>query len=1526
MRALLLILIMLVSWPAVAQDAAEQEKSAFLTWVEDKISTDNRRIEITGIDGALSSNASIAQITVADREGVWLTLEDVSIIWTRSALLTGRLVIDELKAGRIEMARQPLPDASLPTPESSAFALPELPVSISIGKLEAPSVILGQPAFGQAAELSLAGFVQLADGSLDTKLDITRKDGPGGRMALAAAFANSTRQLTLDLDLKEPQNGVLANMLDIEGKPAIDLTVKGDAPLSDFKADVKLNAGATAALAGTVELAEQGRDLAVKAAFAGPVGILVPENLRSFFGPETRLSLSGMAPEAGGFRLDTLALSGGPLDLEGSGEVLADGFLRRLKLDGSLRSANGEPVTLPVAGGDTKLSAATLALSYGDVADGQWSGRINAEGFASPGFDADRLLVDMGGQVTALDDSASRRVTFSSRTIIGGIEARRADVTRALGDQVAMDFNGTYAAGRPLEIAKLEIDGAALLARLTGTVDDGTFDGDIALRTDSLAPLSGFAGYELAGSADFTAKGTIGLLSGAFDLALDGKAENVTTGDTGLDRLLAGVTRISGALERDETGFSARAFRFGNDQAVVSADGRFSSQDADFRLDGNLSDLALVDERLSGPFTLAGRLDGQNGVIATDLSLSVPSGKLLDRTLSGVRLGLTGSIDQGDFTGKLEGDGLLSGERVSLSSGMSYADRALALNDLDFTTRGVKLTGDVARNASGLLDGKLTLKAPDISTAAALALMEAKGAVDAVVALSADKGQGAEIDATVSGLALDGLAIGKARVKANVADLFNVPVVNADMTGSAIRAGGVDIASLTAKARATDETTAFDGKGRLASGADFTAGGKLAPVEGGYAVTLEAFRLAKGTEAVELEKPASVTLAQGDTRIDGLSLKAGSGRIGAQGVIGDMSDLQLTLDRVPLRLANMVRPDLGLDGTLGGVVSITGRSADPKAEFTVRGQGITAAQLQSAGIAPLTVAADGNTQNGRLAVNGTLTNGQGLSATVAGTAPLGDGALDLDVVLKSFPLAVLNGVQPSGGYAGHISGTAKVTGSAANPTVAFALDGTGVSAAALGENGLPPLKLSAQGQFAANAVQLARLNVSGADGLALEARGSLPLSGNGLGIDFTGKVPLSLANRMLADRAAVARGVLSVSGRATGSLSNPQLNAMVSTTGAEFIDPQSNVRLQRIALFASVSGNQLTIRSFTGGLSTGGTVSASGSLSLAAGIPADIAISLDNARYSDGELIAATLSGKLKLAGALMRDPVLSGRIRIDRAELTVPESLASAEDIAAVKHRNTPADVLKTLSRALPKGEAGKNGSAGQVLRLDVQVNAPARIFVRGRGLDAELGGTVSLTGPVSNIQPSGGFRIIRGRLSILGQRITLDQGKVTLIGDLDPYVDFTATTPGTDIDVTIKVTGRISDLDISFSSQPELPQDEVLSRLIFGRGITDLSPLQLAKLAAAAAELAGGGPSILDQVREATGLDDLDVVTDEKGNTAAKAGRYISDNVYLGVQAGTEGNSKVTIDLDVTKNLKARGSLGTEDAGVGLFFEKDY
>jgi translocation and assembly module TamB len=226
------------------------------------------------------------------------------------------------------------------------------------------------------------------------------------------------------------------------------------------------------------------------------------------------------------------------------------------------------------------------------------------------------------------------------------------------------------------------------------------------------------------------------------------------------------------------------------------------------------------------------------------------------------------------------------------------------------------------------------------------------------------------------------------------------------------------------------------------------------------------------------------------------------------------------------------------------------------------------------------------------------------------------------------------------------------------------------------------------------------------------------------------------------------------------------------------------------------------------------------------------------------------------------------------------------------------------------------------------VTVRAPNQIFIRGRGLDAEVGGEVRLTGSLNNIQPVGGFTLRRGRLAILGQRVSFEEGEVTLVGDLDPYLTLVARTQGENITVSVTVAGRASAPEIMFSSNPPLPQDEVLARLLFNRSTGELSPLQLARLAGAAAELAGGsGSSLLDSLRESTGLSDLEVTTDAEGNVGVSAGSYIEDNVYVGVEAGANGRTRVNIDLDITDDLTARGSAGADgETSVGVFYEQDF
>ena len=175
----------------LAQDQDDQEKSRFIRFVEEQLSTPNRQIRLNGIEGTLSSNVSFESITIADENGVWLRIENPSLQWQRSALILGRLDISNLSADRIEWPRNPVPDESLPAPESSGFSLPELPVSVDIGELAIGEARFGEPVFGLASTLSLEGQISLGDGTLDTDLDITRLDplellaeGGEGRAAL----------------------------------------------------------------------------------------------------------------------------------------------------------------------------------------------------------------------------------------------------------------------------------------------------------------------------------------------------------------------------------------------------------------------------------------------------------------------------------------------------------------------------------------------------------------------------------------------------------------------------------------------------------------------------------------------------------------------------------------------------------------------------------------------------------------------------------------------------------------------------------------------------------------------------------------------------------------------------------------------------------------------------------------------------------------------------------------------------------------------------------------------------------------------------------------------------------------------------------------------------------------------------------------------------------------------------------------------------------------------------------------------
>ncbi len=449
----------------------------------------------------------------------------------------------------------------------------------------------------------------------------------------------------------------------------------------------------------------------------------------------------------------------------------------------------------------------------------------------------------------------------------------------------------------------------------------------------------------------------------------------------------------------------------------------------------------------------------------------------------------------------------------------------------------------------------------------------------------------------------------------------------------------------------------------------------------------------------------------------------------------------------------------------------------------------------------------------------------------------------------------------------------------------------------------------------------------GPGGSTVQVDGQLASDAKTAALTLAGRAPLGLLNRRLAPR--TLQGAADFDMRLKGPLALSSLNGDVRIGGARLSLPTLRNALGGIDATLSVANGSALVRS-TATLASGGALEAEGRIGMQAPYVADIDVTVTNAFISEPKLYKTRANGVLAVRGAFASNLSVAGQLNLAETEVRVPSTgISSFGDIPAITHLGEPAAVRKTRSYAGLLSEGNDSlSSAGSDVSLDVQIVAENKIFIRGRGLDAELGGRLLLTGTTANIIPKGRFDLIRGRLDILGKRLDLQEGYVSPQGSLTPYLRLVASTSTDDYVVLVTVQGPADAPEITFSSVPELPSDEVLAQLLFGRDLTTISALQAVQLASAVATLAGrGGVGIVEKLRQKTGVDDLDITTDADGETTLRAGKYISEKVYTDVEVDSKGQSQINLNLDLSNSTKLRGSVDTEGkTGIGLFFEKDY
>ncbi len=534
-------------------------------------------------------------------------------------------------------------------------------------------------------------------------------------------------------------------------------------------------------------------------------------------------------------------------------------------------------------------------------------------------------------------------------------------------------------------------------------------------------------------------------------------------------------------------------------------------------------------------------------------------------------------------------------------------------------------------------------------------------------------------------------------------------------------------------------------------------------------------------------------------------------------------------------------------------------------------------------------------------------------------------ALDCRLSIRHLDAALANVFVPHLLAQGSLDAEARLEGSRAAPEGQASLEIKDLRFANAAAEGLSALEARASARLRGNVADVsAQLDAGRSSRLTLSGRAPLNASGT-VALKLDGSLDAALMNPILEARGERAAGRLTVDATVTGVARAPQIRGTVELANGDLRDYAEGVHLGEINARLVGAKGVLKIESLTARAGPG-ELTAQGSIGvLEPQMPVEVSISAHHIQPVTSDILTANLDARLRVAGTLRRRIDVSGTVHINRASIMVPNGFPpNVATLDVIR----PGAAIRTAPARRPL-----------VIGLGVTLQAPDAIFVQGRGLDAQLGGRLELTGTSANPGVGGGFSLVRGTFSLAGTTLNFNSGRVSFNGEglkgrIDPTLDFLAQTsvmspsPTT---VRLRITGYADSPTISLSSSPPLPQDDLLGLLLFGKPASQLTALQLAQTGAALASLGGvgggGGSSWnpLTWIKKGLGLNTLSVGgaarpgatgTGQTAGASVTAGKYISNRVYVAATQTTLGTSQVRVDINLTRHVKLQTRLGNGTA----------
>jgi translocation and assembly module TamB len=1567
-----------VGAPALSQSADECPDAApdaprdagFLVGlIEDILSTDSQSVKVTGLTGALSGRATLDELQLSDPTGPWLILRGAVLDWNRLALVRGRFSVNELSAKDLVILRKPVFDAppknlSDRTPETRApFGMPELPVAIDIQKFALTRVQLAAGVAGPAANLRVTGDVLLADGALRARLDGDRLDRASDQLGILITGDNKSRDISIDVLLKERSGGLVGHLLALPEQPELSLTLKGTGKYDNLITRLSLVTDGATRLSGQVRLSNANPDTTpgttpdrdrtpqpaepqspgispnmarqtwFSADLTGDLRSLLADPYDPFFGPQTTLALRGNMADTGDITVSKLDLTAQSLALNGQFKI-KDGRVDLARFDARVGDPDGPVNVLPIAGAAHKVQHITITLRL-DGADNSWALGSTILNAHAPQFDVENARLVAGG---VLNQEGVSYVTGDVDLDVRGLMMSDPAQALALGSVLQLNGAVDWRANRSLDINSFRLAAAGLQAtgdlKMMGPSQNGRIVTSAEVRARNLAQFSQLAGKDLSGLATVNTSGWFEALTGGFDLTLDAELQDVSAGIAQLDPLIAGKTRLTAAANRSGDGISLTQLSLTSSAVSAEATGQMRSGGGRMTVKAGLDDLGRITPNFSGPvsanadltlrnhtWNIAAEIDAPYGALATvdgqlnaqtwigHANLSANAGDLLaDVDPALLPLSLNADFDLVDT--------LISGRATSMagplatvvidgqydmSSALGYGNlngKVLAFGDLPPTLFPMVVSGSGQISAQNTTLGTAagtdteTETETETGTGASIILTAADLArITLTAALQSDGSMSTQIDGTVTGLG--GL----------VPTEKEQMIVPARMTAQASRdTGGKWVARAALSA---DQAAQLDlNLSLLENGpGTYELTGVVNPIDGLFPDGLAPITVTStGQMSEQLRGDAIFALRSAD---------------GA-------AVLDATAQSQPVGSTQMGSIDITVDGSLGAVGTYLPALMVP---VTVSGkanvQNGVSARLNSDTNPNVDETAD-ITANGDLSLNsgefGQFQLLGGIDAAGLAHATLSGkvSSLGADHNASYLPLDVTGQAaqRAAGALAAHISLTGPDTTHfdaearrKPNGDIFLGFDALFAKLGAI----LPsfPGQITARGRAQSTAGDWTLdSDVTGPADIKARTNATFVAATGQATLASSGNLQLAGLNPILSPNAL--DGPLAFDLTLNGKPGLGNLVGSLRVPSATFEMPAIGQSFSNISLAADFNQGVANI-DLSALLDAGGSTRISGPVTILSPFDSDLKITLRDLVLTDNLSFQSGATGELTLTGSLARDPRLAGRVRLAPTSINLANlgGLVAAAPIPEITHVAESTKQLTTRTRAglvQPDGDGAKPPNIG----LDVEIIARDGMTVTGRGLNANLGGTILLDGTAANLQPSGAIELESGTFVIGGRPLKLTEGRISLQDSITPYISFAASSFNAEGSATIRVEGPLDQPEIQVFSIPDRSPEEALALLLFGNRQSQISPIKIAQIAA---QLATGQSTLFGG----------QVATTEEGarNRLKNAGH----NLYTDFTVNNEGQNEVTLSLDLSEKVTLRGSVeNSGDTAIGMFYQRDY